>query len=85
MILVLVSLYQILGDASTGVRPILLFARAVLIAQLRRANNVERRSTCEQNTGWKPMLRYTNTRRVGAVGARNSPQEAFRQIARHSR
>ena len=27
-------------------------------AQLRRANNVEHRSTCEQNTGCKPMLRW---------------------------
>jgi hypothetical protein len=32
MIFVLVSFYQILEEANTGVRPILLFARAVLIA-----------------------------------------------------
>jgi hypothetical protein len=29
-------------------------------AQLRRANNVEHRSTCGQNTGWKPMLHWSS-------------------------
>ncbi len=34
------------------------------------------------DTGWKPMLCYAALRRrVVALGARNSPQKAFRQIA----
>jgi hypothetical protein len=32
--------------------------RALKGRQIERANNVEHRSTCEQNTGWKPMLHW---------------------------
>jgi hypothetical protein len=38
------------------------------------------RNRREQNTGWKPMQQYTGA--WPAVGARNSRQEAFREIAR---
>jgi hypothetical protein len=32
--------------------------RALKGQQIERANKVEHRSTCEQNTGWKPMLHW---------------------------